>query len=86
MVIDSSLTSPTTCILNPCRDKLTPALVQALADKHIVTVSGGWRHTLAADSQGVVYGWGWNKVRAGGRSSRWGTNDYSGNGNGSSKG
>lgn len=25
-------------------------------------VAGGWRHTVALDADGQLYGWGWNKV------------------------
>lgn len=25
-------------------------------------IAGGWRHTVALDEQGQLYGWGWNKV------------------------
>lgn len=25
-------------------------------------VAGGWRHTVALDEDGQLYGWGWNKV------------------------
>lgn len=25
-------------------------------------ISGGWRHTMALDNEGQIYGWGWNKV------------------------
>jgi alpha-tubulin suppressor-like RCC1 family protein len=25
-------------------------------------IAGGWRHTVAADADGNLYGWGWNKV------------------------
>eukprot|EP00246_Nothoceros_aenigmaticus_P002684 TRINITY_DN13533_c0_g1_i1.p1 TRINITY_DN13533_c0_g1~~TRINITY_DN13533_c0_g1_i1.p1 ORF type:complete len:452 (-),score=54.98 TRINITY_DN13533_c0_g1_i1:408-1763(-) len=42
-------------------DHLVPHQVAALKDKTIVQVSGGWRHTVALDSEGRLYGWGWNK-------------------------
>lgn len=42
-------------------DQPVPKLVEALSNKQITTVSGGWRHTMAADDQGVAYGWGWNQ-------------------------
>ena len=41
-----------------------PKAVDALKEKRIVLVSGGWRHTAAADDAGRLYTWGWNKVRA----------------------
>jgi alpha-tubulin suppressor-like RCC1 family protein len=25
-------------------------------------IAGGWRHTVALDEDGQMYGWGWNKV------------------------
>ena len=42
-------------------DQLLPKQVEALAGVRIKTVAGGWRHTLALDDAGAVYGWGWNK-------------------------
>lgn len=42
-------------------DRLTPAMVEALQDRNIVCVAGGWRHTVAADDKGNLYAWGWNK-------------------------
>jgi len=36
--------------------------VQALKDVPIGLISGGWRHTIAADRNGKLYAWGWNKV------------------------
>uniref|UniRef100_A0A7S0RRV6 RCC1-like domain-containing protein n=1 Tax=Chlamydomonas leiostraca TaxID=1034604 RepID=A0A7S0RRV6_9CHLO len=42
-------------------DRLTPTLVEALRGRVVVSVAGGWRHTVAVDSEGVLYGWGWNK-------------------------
>ena len=35
----------------------------ALEGTRIGLVSGGWRHTIAADKTGKLYAWGWNKVR-----------------------
>ncbi len=35
--------------------------VAALSGKTIALVAGGWRHTIAADSTGSLYAWGWNK-------------------------
>lgn len=36
--------------------------VEALKDKRVVLISGGWRHTAVADDAGRLYTWGWNKV------------------------
>lgn len=40
---------------------------------HLMKVSGGWRHTVALDEDGELYGWGWNKVN----SDRWDTSTSS---------
>ncbi len=45
-----------------CSDQLIPKAVEALKDNRIVLISGGWRHTAAADDTGKLYAWGWNKV------------------------
>jgi len=37
--------------------------VEALQGVNVVLLSGGWRHAVAADDKGNMYGWGWNKVR-----------------------
>ncbi|KAJ1405033.1 Regulator of chromosome condensation, RCC1 [Sesbania bispinosa] len=42
-------------------DHLVPRKVQALSDKCISQISGGWRHTMALTSSGQLLGWGWNK-------------------------
>eukprot|EP00252_Welwitschia_mirabilis_P003499 TRINITY_DN13557_c0_g1_i1.p1 TRINITY_DN13557_c0_g1~~TRINITY_DN13557_c0_g1_i1.p1 ORF type:complete len:436 (+),score=82.89 TRINITY_DN13557_c0_g1_i1:975-2282(+) len=42
-------------------DHLTPHRVEALQDTRIIQISGGWRHTMALDAEGNLYGWGWNK-------------------------
>ncbi|XP_057419366.1 ultraviolet-B receptor UVR8-like [Lotus japonicus] len=42
-------------------DHLVPRRVQALSDKFISQVSGGWRHSMALTSSGQLLGWGWNK-------------------------
>ncbi|KAG6551955.1 hypothetical protein Mapa_006572 [Marchantia paleacea] len=42
-------------------DHLVPHQVAALKNNPIVQISGGWRHTVALDSSGRLYGWGWNK-------------------------
>jgi hypothetical protein len=52
-----------TALSLPRSDQLLPKKVEALRGKRVQTVAGGWRHTMAADSEGVLYGWGWNKVR-----------------------
>ena len=46
-----------------CSDQLIPKAVEALKDSRIVLISGGWRHTAAADDTGKLYAWGWNKVQ-----------------------
>ena len=46
-----------------CRDEPYAKLVVALEGTRIGLVSGGWRHTIAADKAGKLYAWGWNKVR-----------------------
>jgi hypothetical protein len=30
----------------------------------LVSIAGGWRHSVAVDTAGLLYAWGWNKVRA----------------------
>eukprot|EP00271_Cylindrocystis_brebissonii_P008505 TRINITY_DN22878_c0_g1_i1.p1 TRINITY_DN22878_c0_g1~~TRINITY_DN22878_c0_g1_i1.p1 ORF type:complete len:446 (+),score=66.57 TRINITY_DN22878_c0_g1_i1:322-1659(+) len=42
-------------------DKLLPEPVVALKGTLIAQIAGGWRHTLALDSEGMMYAWGWNK-------------------------
>lgn len=42
-------------------DRLVPAEVSGLAGRHVVAIAGGWRHTMALDSEGGVWAWGWNK-------------------------
>ncbi|KAL3696817.1 hypothetical protein R1sor_010893 [Riccia sorocarpa] len=42
-------------------DHLVPHQVGGLKDKPIIQISGGWRHTVALDDAGRLYGWGWNK-------------------------
>ncbi|KAG1657956.1 hypothetical protein FOA52_004727 [Chlamydomonas sp. UWO 241] len=42
-------------------DCMTAKRVEGLAGVRVVRVAGGWRHTMAADSDGVLYAWGWNK-------------------------
>ena len=49
----------------PCgRDQLAAKAVAALQGKRVVLVSGGWRHTVAADETGQTFSWGWNKARS----------------------
>ncbi|KAI5083717.1 hypothetical protein GOP47_0003460 [Adiantum capillus-veneris] len=43
------------------KDHLVPHQVAFLKANRIVQISGGWRHTMALDEQGKLYGWGWNK-------------------------
>ncbi|RDX59031.1 Ultraviolet-B receptor UVR8, partial [Mucuna pruriens] len=42
-------------------DYLVPHKLLALSDKIVCEVSGGWRHSMALTSSGLLYGWGWNK-------------------------
>ncbi|KAK7247605.1 hypothetical protein RIF29_42491 [Crotalaria pallida] len=42
-------------------DNLVPRKIQALSNKFISQVSGGWRHSMALTSNGLLFGWGWNK-------------------------
>jgi alpha-tubulin suppressor-like RCC1 family protein len=44
------------------QDHLIPHQVEALEKTKVQSISGGWRHTMALDSEGQLYGWGWNKV------------------------
>ena len=44
------------------RDLAVPKRVEALQGVNVVLLSGGWRHAVAADDQGRMYGWGWNKA------------------------
>lgn len=44
---------------NEIADK--PKKVAALEGKEVVNVSGGWRHTMASDSEGRIYACGWNQ-------------------------
>jgi YD repeat-containing protein len=44
-----------------CSDRLVPAEVSGLAGRCVVAIAGGWRHTMALDSEGSVWAWGWNK-------------------------
>jgi len=44
------------------RDLAVPKRVEALQGVNVVLMSGGWRHAVAADDQGRMYGWGWNKA------------------------
>ena len=45
-----------------CSDQLSPKAVEALKDRRVIAIAGGWRHTAAADDAGNLYTWGWNKV------------------------
>lgn len=40
--------------------------MEALRGRRVVLVSGGWRHTAAADDAGNTFSWGWNKARTSG--------------------
>lgn len=52
------------CFADPCacRDLAVPKKVEGLQGVNVIILSGGWRHAVAADDQGRMYGWGWNKV------------------------
>ena len=41
---------------------MLPQAVEALRERNITLISGGWRHTMAADDTGQLLGWGWNRV------------------------
>jgi alpha-tubulin suppressor-like RCC1 family protein len=43
------------------QDHLIPHQVEALEKTKVQSISGGWRHTMALDNEGQLYGWGWNK-------------------------
>eukprot|EP00884_Botryococcus_braunii_P013111 jgi/Botrbrau1/21800/Bobra.0190s0025.2 len=43
------------------KDSLIPKAVESLKDKAMTMIAGGWRHTIAGDADGKLYGWGWNK-------------------------
>lgn len=42
-------------------DLAAPKQVQGLKSRRITLISGGWRHTVAADDAGNLHAWGWNK-------------------------
>ncbi|KAK9824201.1 hypothetical protein WJX72_008492 [[Myrmecia] bisecta] len=42
-------------------DEALPKRVESLRDRQIRIVAGGWRHTVAADHNGQLHSWGWNK-------------------------
>lgn len=42
-------------------DQYIPKRVEALRQQRVSLVAGGWRHTLAADSEGRLYAAGWNR-------------------------
>ncbi|KAG2485744.1 hypothetical protein HYH03_015553 [Edaphochlamys debaryana] len=42
-------------------DHTRPEPVAALAHTRVALVAGGWRHTMAADVEGGLWAWGWNK-------------------------
>ncbi|GAX82276.1 hypothetical protein CEUSTIGMA_g9705.t1 [Chlamydomonas eustigma] len=41
--------------------QLKPKIVEPLSALRVETIAGGWRHSMAAASDGKLYGWGWNK-------------------------
>ena len=58
---------PPTDMPAACRDHLTPKKIEVLDGKRITMMGGGWRHAVAADDEGRMYAWGWNKVSAAGQ-------------------
>lgn len=48
--------------LHVCRNQHLPKAIAALQEIRITLAVGGWRHTMAADDTGQLYGWGWNRV------------------------
>ena len=44
------------------RDLAVPTRVEGLKGVNVIILSGGWRHAVAADDHGRMFGWGWNKV------------------------
>lgn len=46
---------------NSRNDESWPRVVEALSEHFISRVVGGWRHTLAIDTEGHLFSWGWNK-------------------------
>lgn len=42
-------------------DQLVPHPVSALKDYTISQISGGWRHSVALNTEGKLFAWGWNK-------------------------
>lgn len=42
-------------------DQYVPKRVEALRNHRVALVAGGWRHTLAADSEGRLFSAGWGK-------------------------
>jgi alpha-tubulin suppressor-like RCC1 family protein len=45
---------------NGTTQRNTPGQVTSLSDKTIVAIAGGYEHTMALDSDGKVYTWGYN--------------------------
>ncbi|CAI5929995.1 unnamed protein product [Closterium sp. NIES-65] len=52
------------CIVQPPADRLTALRSPVPPPPYLdcEQVSGGWRHSVALDADGVVYAWGWNRV------------------------
>ncbi|MED6220789.1 Ultraviolet-B receptor uvr8 [Stylosanthes scabra] len=42
-------------------DHLVPHKLEAMSGMTISQVSGGWRHSMALTTSGILFGWGWNK-------------------------
>eukprot|EP00245_Coleochaete_scutata_P012098 TRINITY_DN4638_c0_g1_i1.p1 TRINITY_DN4638_c0_g1~~TRINITY_DN4638_c0_g1_i1.p1 ORF type:complete len:425 (+),score=61.67 TRINITY_DN4638_c0_g1_i1:61-1275(+) len=42
-------------------DHLVPHAVESLKNMTAAQIAGGWRHSVALMSDGVLYAWGWNK-------------------------
>lgn len=52
---------PLSLLPGPCSDQYVPKRVEALRNHRVALVAGGWRHTLAADSEGRLFSAGWGK-------------------------
>ena len=57
------LPMPPALPFSPFSDQNVPKRIEGSLEGHRVTqVSGGWRHSMAVDSEGGLWAWGWNKV------------------------
>ena len=66
MPLSSPSPSPASCDApsspTPRSDQNVPKRVEGLEGHRVTQVSGGWRHSMAVDSDGGLWAWGWNKV------------------------